>query len=126
MIYCTNTINEFFVCLISAAVGTPPLIVVEEFDHSGGLRLLCECEGWNPKPELQWLDSRGENLTSDTEETHKDAKGYNVKHRITVHGSETKYHCRVKLRHHMVQTDIIISSKCMNGVVCLSQISKVM
>uniref|UniRef100_A0A8C1BPV2 Butyrophilin subfamily 1 member A1-like n=1 Tax=Cyprinus carpio carpio TaxID=630221 RepID=A0A8C1BPV2_CYPCA len=91
--------------------GTPPLIIVEEFDHSGGLRLLCECEGWNPKPELQWLDSKGENLASDTEETHKDAKGYKVKRRITVHDSETKYQCRVKLRHHMVQTDIIVSSK---------------
>uniref|UniRef100_A0A8C1QF03 Butyrophilin subfamily 1 member A1-like n=1 Tax=Cyprinus carpio TaxID=7962 RepID=A0A8C1QF03_CYPCA len=91
--------------------GTLPLIIVEEFDHSGGLRLLCECEGWNPKPELQWLDSKGENLASDTEETHKDAKGYKVKRRITVHDSETKYQCRVKLRHHMVQTDIIVSSK---------------
>uniref|UniRef100_A0A8C1JP02 Butyrophilin subfamily 1 member A1-like n=1 Tax=Cyprinus carpio TaxID=7962 RepID=A0A8C1JP02_CYPCA len=97
-------------CFIET-VGTLPLIIVEEFDHSGGLRLLCECEGWNPKPELQWLDSKGENLASDTEETHKDAKGYKVKRRITVHDSETKYQCRVKLRHHMVQTDIIVSSK---------------
>ncbi|XP_042583299.1 butyrophilin subfamily 1 member A1-like [Cyprinus carpio] len=103
--------DDITVSVDVGAVGTPPLIIVEEFDHSGGLRLLCECEGWNPKPELQWLDSKGENLASDTEETHKDAKGYKVKRRITVHDSETKYQCRVKLRHHMVQTDIIVSSQ---------------
>ncbi|XP_051754974.1 butyrophilin subfamily 1 member A1-like [Ctenopharyngodon idella] len=93
------------------AIGTYPLIIIEEFDHSGGLRLLCECEGWNPKPELLWLDSKGDVLISDTTESHKDAKGFSVKHRITVHNSETKYHCRVKLRHHMLQTDISVSSK---------------
>uniref|UniRef100_A0A673KEI7 Ig-like domain-containing protein n=1 Tax=Sinocyclocheilus rhinocerous TaxID=307959 RepID=A0A673KEI7_9TELE len=73
--------------------------------------VLSDLQYWNPKPELQWLDSKGENLTSDTEETHKDAKCYNVKHRITVHNSETKYHCRVKRRHHMLQMDIVVSSK---------------
>ncbi|KAI2662800.1 Erythroid membrane-associated protein [Labeo rohita] len=92
------------------AIGTHPLITVEEFDYSGGLHLLCECEGWNPEPELQWLDNKGDTLISDSTETHKDAKGYNVKHRITVHNRETKYHCRVKLRHHMLQTDIIVST----------------
>lgn len=97
--------------MISAAIGTHPLITVEEFDYSGGLHLLCECEGWNPEPELQWLDNKGDTLISDSTETHKDAKGYNVKHRITVHNRETKYHCRVKLRHHMLQTDIIVSSE---------------
>ncbi|KAK2913610.1 hypothetical protein Q8A67_002009 [Cirrhinus molitorella] len=93
------------------AIGTQPLITVEEFDHSGGLRLLCESEGWNPQPELQWLDNKGDTLFSDSTETQKDAKGYSVKQRITVHNSETKYHCRVKLRHHMLQTDIIVLSK---------------
>ncbi|XP_073692742.1 butyrophilin subfamily 1 member A1-like [Garra rufa] len=93
------------------AIGTHPLLTVEGFDHSGGLRLLCECEGWNPQPELQWLDSKGETLISDSTETHKDANGYKVKQRITVHNSETKYHCRVKLRHHLLQADIIVSSK---------------
>lgn len=107
----TSTIHELLLSLISAAIGSYPLIIIEEFDHSGGLRLLCECEGWNPEPELLWLDSEGDVLISDTTETHKDAKGFSVKHRITVHNSETKYHCRVKLRHHMLQTEISVSSK---------------
>lgn len=95
-----------------AAIGTHPLIIIEEFDHSGGLRLLCVCEGWNPEPELLWLDSEGNALISDSKEAHKDdAKGFGVKHRITVHNSETKYHCRVKLKHHMLQTDISVSSE---------------
>ncbi|XP_067286008.1 butyrophilin subfamily 1 member A1-like [Pseudorasbora parva] len=93
------------------AVGTYPLIIIDGFDHSGGLRLLCACEGWNPEPELLWLDSKGEVVISDATETRKDAKGFSVKHRITVHNSETKYHCRVKLRHHMLQTDISVSSQ---------------
>lgn len=97
--------------LISAAIGTHPLIIIEEFDHSGGLRLLCACEGWNPEPELLWLDSEGNVLISDIKEAHKDAKGFSVNHRITVHNSETKYHCRVKLKHHMLQTEISVSSK---------------
>lgn len=109
----TSTIHELLLSLISAAIGTYPLIIIEEFDNSGGLRLLCECKGWNPEPELLWLDSEGDVLISDTTETHKDAKGFSVKHRITVHNSETKYHCRVKLRHHMLQTDISVSSKYM-------------
>lgn len=30
---------------------------------------------------------------------------------ITVYNTDTKYHCRVKLRHHMLGTEIITSSK---------------
>uniref|UniRef100_A0A672RZK1 Ig-like domain-containing protein n=1 Tax=Sinocyclocheilus grahami TaxID=75366 RepID=A0A672RZK1_SINGR len=97
-------------CYIESNSWYDDITVHVDFDHSGRLCLLYECEGWNPKPELQWLDSKGENLTSDTEETHKDAKGYNVKHGITVHNGETKYHCRVELRHHMLQMDIVVSS----------------
>ncbi|CAM4519510.1 unnamed protein product [Leuciscus chuanchicus] len=103
--------DDITVTVNVGAIGTHPLIIIEEFDHSGGLRLLCACEGWNPEPELLWLDSEGNDLISDTKEAHKDAKGFSVKHRITVHNSETKYHCRVKLKHHMLQTEISVSSK---------------
>ncbi|XP_055041166.2 butyrophilin subfamily 1 member A1 [Misgurnus anguillicaudatus] len=91
-------------------IGTHPMIIIEEFDYSGGLHLLCKSEGWIPEPELVWLDSEGSRI-SDTVEKHKDSKGFNLKHRIIVHNSDAKYHCRVKLNHHMLETEITISDK---------------
>uniref|UniRef100_A0A673N838 Butyrophilin subfamily 1 member A1-like n=1 Tax=Sinocyclocheilus rhinocerous TaxID=307959 RepID=A0A673N838_9TELE len=92
------------------AVGRPPVITVDGFDHSGGLHLQCESEGWNPEPDLEWLDSAGVSLSSETTEAHRNTEGFNVKHTITVHHSD-KIHCRVKLRHHMLEALIISSSK---------------
>ncbi|XP_016381275.1 butyrophilin-like protein 3 [Sinocyclocheilus rhinocerous] len=96
------------------AVGRPPVITVDGFDHSGGLHLQCESEGWYPEPDLEWLDSAGVSLSSETTETHRNTEGFNVKHTITVHHSD-KIHCRVKLRHHMLEALIISSSNMFNS-----------
>ncbi|KTG43842.1 hypothetical protein cypCar_00047923 [Cyprinus carpio] len=93
------------------AVGRPPVITVDGFDHSRGLHLQCESEGWNPEPDLEWLDSEGVSLSSETTETHRNTDGFSVKHTTTVHHSDDKIHCRVKLRHHMREALIISSSK---------------
>ncbi len=87
------------------------MITVDGFDDSGGLHLQCESEGWNPEPDLEWLDSEGVRLSSETTETHRNIDGFSVKHTITVHHGVGKIHCRVKLRHHMLETQIITSSK---------------
>ncbi|XP_052409413.1 butyrophilin subfamily 1 member A1-like isoform X2 [Carassius gibelio] len=92
------------------AVGRPPVITVDGFDHSGGLHLQCESEGWYPEPELEWLDSKGVSLSSETTEIHRNTDRFSVKHTTTVHHSDDKIHCRVKLRHHMLETLIISSS----------------
>ncbi|XP_050958586.1 butyrophilin-like protein 3 [Labeo rohita] len=55
------------------AVGRPPVITVDGFDHSGGLHLLCESEGWYPEPDLEWLNSEGVSLSSETTETQTDS-----------------------------------------------------
>ncbi|XP_026117378.1 erythroid membrane-associated protein-like [Carassius auratus] len=91
-------------------VGHPPVITVDGFDHSGGLHLQCESEGWYPEPDLEWLDSEGVSLSSETKETHRNTDRFSVKHTTTVHHSDDKIHCRVKLRHHMLETLIISSS----------------
>ncbi|XP_052409407.1 butyrophilin subfamily 1 member A1 isoform X2 [Carassius gibelio] len=91
------------------AVGRPPVITVDGFDHSGGLHLQCESEGWYPEPDLEWLDSKGVSLSSETTETHRNTDRFSVKHTITVHHSD-KIHCRVRLRHHMIEALIISSS----------------
>ncbi|KAL1279030.1 hypothetical protein QQF64_025703 [Cirrhinus molitorella] len=97
------------------AVGRPPVITVDGFDHSGGLHLLCESEGWNPEPDLEWLNSEGVSLRSETTETHRNADGFNVKHTIIVHERDSKIHCRFKLKHHMLETLIISSSNMFNS-----------
>ncbi|KAI7803456.1 butyrophilin subfamily 1 member A1-like isoform X3 [Triplophysa rosa] len=98
------------------AVGSAPVITVDGFDGSGGLHLQCESKGWNPEPDLVWLDSEGVTLTSESTDTHRDdTDGFSVKHAITVYNSDTKYHCRVKLRHHMLETEIITSNKMFNS-----------
>ncbi|XDV12407.1 hypothetical protein PO909_001099 [Leuciscus waleckii] len=85
------------------AVGRPPVITVDGFDRSGGLHLQCESEGWYPEPDLEWLDSEGVSLSSETTETHRNSDRFSVKHTIIVYHSG-KIHCRVKLRHHMLET----------------------
>ncbi|XP_026109250.1 butyrophilin-like protein 3 [Carassius auratus] len=96
------------------AVGSPPVITVDGFDDIGGLRLQCESEGWNPEPDLEWLNSEGVSLSSETTETSRNTDGFRVKHSITVHNSVGKVHCRVKLRHHILETLIITSNKRFN------------
>ncbi|XP_073721033.1 butyrophilin subfamily 1 member A1-like, partial [Misgurnus anguillicaudatus] len=98
------------------AVGSPPLITIDGFDVSGGLHLQCESKGWYPEPELVWLDSEGVTLTSETTDKQRETDGFRVKHMITVYNRDSKYHCRVKLRHHMMETEIITSSKMLNSL----------
>ncbi|XP_056306064.1 butyrophilin-like protein 3 [Danio aesculapii] len=90
------------------AVGSPPVITVDGFDRSGGLHLQCESEGWNPEPDLEWLDSEGVRLSPETTETHRNTDGFSVKHTVTVHQRDGKIHCRVRVRHHVLET--LISS----------------
>ncbi|XP_016377269.1 butyrophilin subfamily 1 member A1-like [Sinocyclocheilus rhinocerous] len=98
---------------VEAVAGSPPVITVDGFDDSGGLRLQCESEGWYPEPVLEWLNSEGVSLSSETTDTHRNTDGFSVKHTITIHHSD-KIHCRVKLRHHMLDTQIITSSNMFN------------
>ncbi|KAK2916828.1 hypothetical protein Q8A67_001202 [Cirrhinus molitorella] len=92
------------------AVGRPPVITVDGFDHSGGLHLQCESEGWYPEPDVEWLDSEGVSLSSETTETHRNGDRFSVKHTMTVYEGDSKIHCRFKLKHHMLETLIITTT----------------
>ncbi|XP_026095760.1 butyrophilin-like protein 3 isoform X4 [Carassius auratus] len=96
------------------AVGSPPVITVDGFDQSGGLLLQCESEGWYPEPVLEWLNSEGVRLSSETTETHRNEDGFSVKHTVTVYERDSKIHCRIKLKHHMLETMIIATSNMFN------------
>ncbi|KAG1968968.1 butyrophilin-like protein [Pimephales promelas] len=98
---------------LNDVVGHPPVITVDGFDRSGGFHLQCESEGWSPEPDLEWLDSEGVSLSSETTETHRNADRFSVKHTIIVYHSG-KIHCRVKLRHHMLETLINTTSSMFN------------
>ncbi|XP_059397558.1 butyrophilin-like protein 3 [Carassius carassius] len=111
------------------AVGSPPVITVDGFDQSGGLHLQCESEGWNPKPDLEWLNSEGASLSSETTEMQRNTDGFSVKHTLTVQHRDDKIHCRVRLRHHMLETLILTSSKSFNPwrtLIILSSIAAVL
>ncbi|XP_026095691.1 butyrophilin-like protein 10, partial [Carassius auratus] len=111
------------------AVGSPPVITVDGFDQSGGLHLQCESEGWNPEPFLEWLNSEGASLSSETTEMQRNTDGFSVKHTITVQHIDDKIHCRVRLRHHMLETLIVTSSKSFNPwrtLIILSTIAAVL
>uniref|UniRef100_A0A8C1KUY6 Uncharacterized protein n=1 Tax=Cyprinus carpio TaxID=7962 RepID=A0A8C1KUY6_CYPCA len=105
------SVNATVIVRVEAVAGSPPVIIVDGFDQSGGLRLQCESEGWYPEPVLEWLDSEGVRLSSETAETHRNEDGFSVKHTLTVYETDSKIHCRVKLRHHMLETMIIATSK---------------
>ncbi|XP_073721073.1 butyrophilin subfamily 2 member A1 [Misgurnus anguillicaudatus] len=108
--------DDITVDLNVEVVGSPPLITVDGFDVSGGLHLQCESKGWYPEPELVWLDSEGVTLTSENTDKQRETDGFIVKHMITVYNRDSKYHCRVRLRHHMMETEIITSSKMFNSL----------
>nr|NP_001108578.1 uncharacterized protein LOC100141489 precursor [Danio rerio]CAM73258.1 unnamed protein product [Danio rerio] len=90
------------------AVGSPPVITVDGF-NSGGLNLQCESEGWYPEPDLEWLDGKRTRLNPETTETHRNRDGFSVKQTISVGHKDGKIHCRVKLRDHLLETQIVIS-----------------
>ncbi|XP_030632618.1 butyrophilin-like protein 2 [Chanos chanos] len=94
------------------AVGTHPVISMEGYDHSGRLSLLCETKGWNPEPEVLWLDNEGDSLPAENTETVRDTEGFCVKQRVIVQDSNTnRFFCRVIMREHMKEAEIFISSK---------------
>ncbi|XP_073721070.1 butyrophilin-like protein 2 [Misgurnus anguillicaudatus] len=96
-------------------LGSPPLITIDGSDGSGGLHLQCESKGWNLEPQLVWLDSEGVTLTSETTDTQRETDGFRVKHMITVYNRDSKYHCRVRMGRHMMETEIITSSELFNS-----------
>ncbi|XP_076842184.1 butyrophilin subfamily 3 member A2-like [Brachyhypopomus gauderio] len=91
------------------AVGGAPEITVLGTGVSGGVLLQCECRGWWPVPELQWLNSEGAELPAVTESCG-DHKGFNVRLHLTAHKSNNNvYICRLKQGQIMMEKQIDIT-----------------
>ncbi|KAL6490758.1 hypothetical protein MHYP_G00011030 [Metynnis hypsauchen] len=104
--------DDVILDIVAEATGSDPVITVEDLDVSGGIGLVCESKGWNPEPEVEWLDSEGATLNAEVTQTHRDSEGFSVKHRVIVYNSHSnRFYCRVKQRHNMKGAEVIISDK---------------
>ncbi|XP_058250199.1 butyrophilin subfamily 1 member A1-like isoform X3 [Hemibagrus wyckioides] len=105
--------DDITVYVIVEVLGSHPVITVESYDNSGGINLVCESRGWNPEPQVQWLDREGVILTAEDTQIHRDTEGFSLKSHITVfdYSDSNRFYCRLQQKHHMIETHIIINSK---------------
>ncbi|KAG7330442.1 hypothetical protein KOW79_006664 [Hemibagrus wyckioides] len=105
--------DHITVKVIVEVPGSHPLIKMESYDHSGGINLVCESSGWNPEPEVLWLNVEGVTLPAEDTQIHKDSEGFSVKSHITVYdrSDSNRFYCRFQQTHHRMQTDVFINSK---------------
>ncbi|XP_060754063.1 butyrophilin subfamily 1 member A1-like [Neoarius graeffei] len=105
--------DDITVHIIVEAQGSHPVIMMESYDHSGGINLVCESRGWKPEPEVVWLDREGAALPAEDTQAHRDTEGFSVKSRTTVYdySDSNRYYCRLQQKHHMMETEVIINRK---------------
>ncbi|XP_060776033.1 butyrophilin subfamily 1 member A1-like [Neoarius graeffei] len=105
--------DDIIVHIIVEAQGSHPVIMMESYDHSGGINLVCESRGWKPEPEVVWLDRGGAALPAEDTQRHRDTEGFSVKSRTTVYdySDSNRYYCRLLQEHHMMETEVIINRK---------------
>ncbi|KAM9501496.1 butyrophilin subfamily 1 member A1-like [Clarias gariepinus] len=103
--------DDIAVHIFVKAHGSHPVITMESYDKSGGINLVCESRGWNPAPEVWWLDREGDTLPAEETQIHRDTEGFNLKRRITVHdyNDSNRFTCRFQQANHMMKTEIIIN-----------------
>ncbi|XP_017328093.1 butyrophilin subfamily 1 member A1 isoform X1 [Ictalurus punctatus] len=113
MFFCVTLMILYRFMESQAAQGTHPVIMMESYDHSGGIDLVCESKGWNLEPEVLWLNRDGDTLPAKDTQIHKDTEGFSVKRHITVYdySDSNKFYCRLLQGHHMMEAEIIINSK---------------
>ncbi|XP_047672395.1 butyrophilin subfamily 1 member A1-like [Tachysurus fulvidraco] len=105
--------DDITVKVIVEAQGSHPVIMMESYDNSGGINLVCESRGWNPAPDVLWLDREGVTLTAEDTQIHRDTELFSVKSHITVYdySDSNRFYCRLQQQHHIMETEIIINSK---------------
>ncbi|XP_017328089.1 butyrophilin subfamily 1 member A1 isoform X2 [Ictalurus punctatus] len=117
--------DDITVRIIVEVQGSNPVIMMESYDHSGGLNLVCESKGWNPEPKVLWMNREGDTLPAEDTQIHRDTEGFSVKHCITVYdySDSNRLYCRLQQQHHMMEAEVIINSKVFDawkGVVIIS------
>ncbi|XP_034159139.2 butyrophilin subfamily 1 member A1-like [Pangasianodon hypophthalmus] len=105
--------DDITVRIVVEVQGSHPVILMETYGNSGGINLVCESRGWNPEPEVLWLDREGATLPAEDTQIHRDTEGFSVKRRITVYdySDSNRFYCRFQQIHHMMEAEVIINSK---------------
>ncbi|XP_053089225.1 butyrophilin subfamily 1 member A1-like [Pangasianodon hypophthalmus] len=105
--------DDITVNVIVEAQGSHLVIMMESYDNSGGINLVCESRGWNPEPDVLWLDREGATLPAEETQIHRDTEGFSVKRRITVYdySNSNRFYCRFLQKHHIMEAEVIINSK---------------
>ncbi|KAL6455276.1 hypothetical protein MHYP_G00362710, partial [Metynnis hypsauchen] len=100
--------DEVLLYLRVEVIGERPEISVESFDEtSEQFSLLCESKGWWPQPDLQWLNSKGENQTAGVLDSHRVCDLFTVKRSFTVHKNHIDtFYCRATLGEHTKEKEI--------------------
>uniref|UniRef100_A0A4W3JR32 Butyrophilin subfamily 1 member A1-like n=1 Tax=Callorhinchus milii TaxID=7868 RepID=A0A4W3JR32_CALMI len=89
--------DEADIQLQITSLGSQPLVRVDGH-HNGGVRLLCESNGWFPAPEVLWVDVQGNNLTTLSNLTvREDSEGFlNIQSQIEINYSTNKIRCLIR------------------------------
>ncbi|XP_053089229.1 butyrophilin subfamily 1 member A1-like [Pangasianodon hypophthalmus] len=105
--------DDITIYVIVNAQGSHPVIMMESYDNSGGINLVCESRGWKPEPDVLWLDREGATLPAEATQIHRDTEGFSVKRRITVYdySNSNRFYCRFLQKHHMKEAEFVINSK---------------
>ncbi|XP_053199180.1 uncharacterized protein LOC128383609 [Scomber japonicus] len=90
--------KEYFVELLVGAVSSTGISLVGTDRSSSGVVLQCESKGWNPKPDVFWLNREGNLLSAGPTETIRGPDGlYTVSSRVTVEKRRSNnFTCRVQ------------------------------
>ncbi|XP_053089124.1 butyrophilin subfamily 1 member A1-like isoform X3 [Pangasianodon hypophthalmus] len=105
--------DDITVHITVKVLGSHPVITMESYDNSGGINLVCESRGWNPEPEVLWMDREGATLPAEATQIHRDTEGFIVKRHVTVYdySDSNRFYCRLQQKHHMMEAEVIINSK---------------
>ncbi|XP_042200710.1 butyrophilin subfamily 1 member A1-like [Callorhinchus milii] len=78
-------------------LGSQPWVFMQGY-YSGGIRLVCESEGWFPEPDILWLDGNGVNLTAQSQtKEEKNPEGFvNVRTSLNItKDSSNRFKCLI-------------------------------
>ncbi|XP_062993660.1 butyrophilin subfamily 3 member A2-like [Elgaria multicarinata webbii] len=97
MVHLGNWYDEVFIDLLLTAKGAEPAITMLDY-KSQGIGFTCSSEGWYPKPQALWLNSKGGNRTekSNTTNTQTAVGTFSVFSSITIQpGGDNELSCKI-------------------------------
>ncbi|XP_043915152.1 hemicentin-1-like [Protopterus annectens] len=91
-------IRDAVIQVITAGIGPRPFISIVDF-QSEEIKLVCESLNWDLKPEVSWMDEKGQNMNafSETLITENEEHLFNVQSYLTLRSSAVKQvYCNIR------------------------------